>query len=167
MICCCTGHRPNGFPWKYGYNKEKQTLYEKELVNRIETYITDCGVTEFISGMALGVDMDFAMAVLRVREKCPHIRLHCAIPCRDQTRLWKEHSIALYKNILQQADSSFIISDNYTKTCMLERNRYMVDKSNYVFVVWNGECKGGTWYTMEYAKKLHKSIEILRLDKLI
>lgn len=50
---------------------------------------------------------------------------------------------------------------------MLERNRYMVDKSDYVFAIWNGERKGGTWYTMEYAKKLKRPVEVLRLDELI
>lgn len=149
MICCCTGHRPKGFPWKYGIDKEKQTLYEKELYERLERYITVNGITAFISGMALGADMDFAATVLLLREKYPYIRLHCAIPCRDQTRLWKEPYISLYNNILRQADSSVILSESYTRTCMLERNRYMVDKSDYVFAIWNGERKGGTWYTME------------------
>ena len=167
MICCCTGHRPKGFPWKYGIDKEKQTLYEKELYERLERYIIETGITEFISGMALGADMDYAAAVLLLREKYPYIRLHCAIPCRDQTRLLKEPYISLYNNILRQADSSVILSESYTRTCMLERNRYMVDKSDYVFAIWNGERKGGTWYTMEYAKKLKRPVEVLRLDELI
>ena len=85
MICCCTGHRPKGFPWKYGIDKEKQTLYEKELYERLERYIIETGITEFISGMALGADMDYAAAVLLLREKYPYIRLHCAIPCRPFT----------------------------------------------------------------------------------
>ena len=161
------GASPKRNLWKYGIDKEKQTLYEKELYERLERYIIGTGITEFISGMALGADMDYAAAVLLLREKYPYIRLHCAIPCRDQTRLRKEPYIPLYNNILRQADSSVILPESYTRTCLLERNRYMVDKSDYVFAIWNGERKGGTWYTMEYAKKLKRPVEVLRLDELI
>lgn len=59
------------------------------------------------------------------------------------------------------------LSEEYTRNCMLERNRYMVDKSDYVFAVWNGERHGGTWYTMQYANKRHKPLEILRLDEIL
>lgn len=165
--CCVTGHRPSGFPWIYGKENQSQATYKKILCEIIDWYISENDVTDFISGMALGADMDFAATVLLLREKYPYIRLHCAIPCRDQTRLWKESYISLYNNILRQADSSVILSESYTRTCMLERNRYMVDKSDYVFAVWNGERKGGTWYTMEYAKKLKRPVEVLRLDELI
>ena len=165
--CCVTGHRPSGFPWIYGKENQSQATYKKILCEIIDWYISENDVTDFISGMALGADMDFAATVLLLREKYPYIRLHCAIPCRDQTRLWKEPYISLYNNILRQADSFVILSESYTRTCMLDRNRYMVDKSDYVFAVWNGERKGGTWYTMEYAKKLKRPVEVLRLDELI
>lgn len=165
--CCVTGHRPSGFPWIYGKENQSQATYKKILCEIIDWYISENDVTDFISGMALGADMDFAATVLLLREKYPYIRLHCAIPCRDQTRLWKEPYISLYNNLLRQADSSVVLSESYTRTCMLERNRYMVDKSDYVFAVWNGERKGGTWYTMEYAKKLKRPVEVLRLDELI
>ena len=165
--CCVTGHRPSGFPWIYGKENQSQATYKKILCEIIDWYISENDVTDFISGMALGADMDFAATVLLLREKYPYIRLHCAIPCRDQTRLWKEPYISLYNNLLRQADSSVVLSESYTRTCMLERNRYMVDKSDYVFAIWNGERKGGTWYTMEYAKKLKRPVEVLRLDELI
>lgn len=90
MICCCTGHRPKGFPWKYGIDKEKQTLYEKELYERLERYIIETGITEFISGMALGADMDYAAAVLRCAKNTLISVCIAPSPARDQTRLWKE-----------------------------------------------------------------------------
>ena len=161
--CCVTGHRPSGFPWLYGEDSKFQSVYEKLLYERIESYITENNVTDFISGMALGVDMDFAAAVLKLRKKYSSIHLHCAIPCRDQTKLWNRHDVARYNKILKRADFSIIMSEKYTRNCMLERNRYMVDKSDYVFAVWNGERHGGTWYTIEYAKKNHKPVGILNL----
>lgn len=96
--CCVTGHRPSGFPWIYGKENQSQATYKKILCEIIDWYISENDVTDFISGMALGADMDFAATVLLLREKYPYIRLHCAIPCRDQTRLWKEPYISLYSD---------------------------------------------------------------------
>ena len=164
--CCITGHRPSGFPWLYGEDGKFQSVYEKLLFERIERYITESNVADFISGMALGVDMDFAAAVLKLRKKYSSIHLHCAIPCRNQTKLWNRRDVARYNKILKQADSSIVLSEEYTRNCMFERNRYMVDKSDYVFAVWNGEQHGGTWYTMEYACRQHKKLDILYLGEI-
>lgn len=165
MTCCYTGHRPNGFPWPYEKDKKRQALYEKSLHERIESYITERGVTDFICGMALGADTDFALSVLSLRKKYPYIRLHCAIPCRTQTRQWNTSEIARYNDILKHATSTVVLSEHYTRGCMFERNRYMVDNSDYLLAIWNGSRKGGTWYTLNYAQKRHKPIEILYLEE--
>ncbi len=78
--CCCTGHRPKGFPFKYGVDKQKHYSYLKTLAEKTELAITEYGITNFISGMAVGVDLDFAETVLNLRNKYP-ITLECAIPC--------------------------------------------------------------------------------------
>ena len=46
---------------------------------------------------------------------------------------------------------------------MFKRNRYMVDKSQMVIAVFNGEEKGGTWYTIKYAKNKNVQTEIIDL----
>lgn len=166
MICCCTGHRPQGFPWAYNVDKQKYKNYKKELLSIIEYLIKEKDVSEFISGMALGADSDFAECVLTLRKKYKYIRLRCAIPCRDQTRLWDKKDVLRYEKILKRADCSVVLSEHYTRSCMFERNRYMVDNSDYVLAVWNGEKKGGTWYTIDYASKKNKPIEVLDLNKI-
>ena len=67
--CCCTGHRPKGFPFKYGVDKQKHYSYQKTLAEKTELAITEYGITNFISGMAVGVDLDFAETVLNLRNK--------------------------------------------------------------------------------------------------
>ncbi len=163
--CCCTGHRPKGFPFKYGIDKHKHTVYLLTLEEKIELAITEYGITNFISGMALGVDMDFAETVLKLRNKYP-ITLECAIPCPNQTLKWNDKDKLRYDSILKRADETNFISERYTPECMLKRNRYMVDKSELVIAVFNGIQKGGTWYTINYAKKENKYIEIIELCKL-
>ena len=39
----------------------------------------------------------------------------------------------------------------------------MVDKSELVIAVFNGIERGGTWYTINYAKKKNKQVDILDL----
>lgn len=160
--CCCTGHRPKGFPFEYGVNKPKHTAYLKTLEEKTELAITEYGITNFISGMALGVDQDFAETVLKLRNDFP-ITLECAIPCPNQTLNWDVKDKLRYESILKRADEINIISERYTAECMLKRNRYMVDKSELIIAVFNGIKKGGTWYTIDYATKNNKRIEFIDL----
>lgn len=162
--CCCTGHRPKGFPFKYGVDKRKHNAYLQELEQKIKLVIAEYGITNFISGMAVGVDLDFAEIVLKFRNKYP-VTLECAVPCPDQTLKWNDKDKLRYDRILKCADKVNIISERYTPECMLKRNCYMVDKSELVIAVFNGIQKGGTWYTVCYAKSRKKHIEIIELCK--
>ncbi|MDE5548873.1 MAG: DUF1273 domain-containing protein [Clostridia bacterium] len=160
--CCCTGHRPKGFPFKYGIDKQKHNAYLLMLEEKIKFAITKYGITNFISGMAIGVDLDFAEIVLKLRNKYP-ITLECAIPCPNQTLKWNSTDKLRYESILKRADEINLISERYTPECMLKRNRYMVDKSELVIAVFNGIEQGGTWYTINYAKRVNKVIELINL----
>lgn len=46
-----------------------------------------------------------------------------------------------------------------TKKAYLDRNAFMVERSNTVIAFWNGE-KGGTWATVQLALKLHKQVHV-------
>ena len=165
--CCCAGHRPKGFPFEYGFDKPKHTAYLKTLEEKIKFAITEYGITNFISGMALGVDLDFAETVVKLKNDFP-ITLECAIPCPNQTLNWYDKDKLRYDSILKRADNVKLVSERYTAECMLKRNRYMVDKSELIIAVFNGIKKGGTWYTINYAKKENKVIvliELCRCDK--
>ena len=53
--CAFTGHRPGRFPW--GYNEDdKDCIALKEILTSEIIRLTDMGVTQFLSGMAEGVD---------------------------------------------------------------------------------------------------------------
>lgn len=161
-ICCCTGHRPKGFPFDYGKHGRKYKEYINRLKKKIELAITEYGITGFISGMAIGADLDFAETVLKLRKKYA-ITLECAIPCPNQTLKWNDKDKRRYERIIKRADEVNIISERYTPECMLNRNRYMVDKSELVIAVFNGKKEGGTWYTINYAKGKNKKIELIDL----
>ncbi len=47
-----------------------------------------------------------------------------------------------YKQILKQCDDKIILSKNYTKTCMNERNQFLVEHSSLCVACWNGKPSG-------------------------
>lgn len=159
--CCFTGHRPS----RLGFGENSPHC--AALKNKISALLTDLieqqGFTHFISGMALGVDMYAARAVLELKEKYPFITLECAIPCANQTKGWSLKDKTEYSAILSRCDNPVLLQQPYTPDCMQKRNRYMVDNSNLVLAVWNG-TPSGTGNTVKYAKA--KNVPVLLLDPL-
>ena len=111
---------------------------------------------------AVGFDALAATAVLKLKEKYPHIRLVMVLPCppEQQSSRWNDEQKKRYYKILGQADKVRILSPQYTDGCMLDRNRHMVDCSAYL-ICYLREQRGGTFYTVNYAEKC--GLEILRL----
>lgn len=158
MKMCVTGHRPNKM---YGYDiHNKQWTALKEKFKRI---LIENNCREAFSGMALGVDTVFALAVLELKEMHYDIKLCCAIPCKNQERKWDKESVDLYNFILSKADQVVYVSDEEYKPWlhqMQKRNEYMVDRVETVIAVWDGST-GGTYNCVKYAEECNK--EIIRI----
>ena len=77
--CAVTGHRPKKFPWEYDETDGRCILLRKALKNQI-IELVDAGFTDFLSGMAQGVDTWAALAVLELKENNPELKLHCVLP---------------------------------------------------------------------------------------
>ena len=161
-ICCVTGNRPQKFPWKYGEGTA-HNKYLAKMTRQIENLI-ESGYTYFISGGAIGVDMDFAEAVLQAKKRHKDIILEIAVPCRNQDLKWNKADKERYAKILGNADIVNVLSESYTSFCMQKRNEYMVNKSDLVIAFWNGEESGGTWNTINYAKRKSKQLLINSLS---
>ncbi len=142
MVCCFTGHRK--------IEPECMPALSLLLDHALDTLIHD-GVTEFRTGGAVGFDTLAALKVLEKKEKNPDLKLALYLPCRNQTEGWDEKSKAFYMHILGQADNVIYVRDRYIAGCMLERNRRMVQGSQFCI----GYCtrqKGGSAYTLSYAR---------------
>ncbi len=160
--CSFTGYRPSKLKFLFDKNSaEYKKLYEvltEEIIHLIEN-----GVTYFQTGMALGIDLMCAEIVIALKKKY-NVHLFCVIPCINQCQDWKKEDILLYNEIIESASGIYYTSNEcYTKGCMMIRNRYLVDNAEYVLAVYDGK-KGGTKYTLEYAKKNKKSIIIINPD---
>lgn len=158
--CAFTGHRPAKFPWKYDENDLRCMELKAILAQQIRK-LTTVGVTDFYTGMALGVDTWAATAVLDLRESNSAIRLHCVLPCEGQELTWRCNAQARYKYILGEADSVEYVKRFYDKTCMLERNRRLVNSAAFLLAVYNGEKRGGTAATVRYAQKAGRQIILI------
>ena len=120
------------------------------------------GVTDFISGGALGFDQIAAALVIAKKEMGYNVRLLFALPYRNHDEGWSAEQRQLYSNLLNEADEVQYISDEYGVGCMKKRNRYMVDNSAYCIcaMLRNGS---GTAQTVRYARQ--KGVTVVNVAK--
>ena len=154
---CFTGHRPQSILFLRDEESEKSLALKKQIRAEVIRLIETENVTHFISGMALGIDQICAEIVLELKEQYPSITLECAFPCKTQAVKWSEKSRKRYFTIIYQSDKKTMVQREYTYDCMMKRNKYMVDQSDFVIAVWNGS-KSGTGNTVAYAKSKDKKI---------
>lgn len=155
--CCFTGHRPKSL--RCGYNEEHlnckqiKILLQHEIIRLIDNF----AVTRFISGMAQGVDIWAAEIIIGLKEDYPEITLEAVLPCSSQTRGWNVKYRERYDRMLNLCDKVTCLQEEYSPNCMMKRNRYMVDMSDFVMAVWNGK-PSGTANTIKYAVKCGKQV---------
>jgi uncharacterized phage-like protein YoqJ len=151
LSCCFSGHRRMSLGQAFSaYSTLLKTI--NELISR--------GVINYYCGGALGFDLLAGEAVVALRREHPEIRLYMVLPCRDQDALWRPRDRQRYAALLSEADEITYVSDVYTNTCMMERNRKLVAGSN-VCVCYLTKESGGTYYTVGQAYKA--GLEIINL----
>ncbi len=167
MVCCVTGHRPKGFPFSRDEDDLANVEYEEVLRQSIVKLVHQ-GYFDFVAGMAEGADMDFAETVLFVKNSMEYdcITMEAALPC--PVSMPQKPTVFHYRRdaVLKACDRVTAVSPCYHKGCMQKRNQYMVDKADLVLAIWNGECSGGTWGTIKYARKRNKPILYIMLKKM-
>lgn len=151
--CCFTGHR------KLPANKIKQIITN---LNREIDSLIEQGVTDFISGGALGFDQIAASLILAKKEMGASVRLIFALPCKNQDERWSNEEKKLYQSLLNQADEIIYVSAEYTNDCMKKRNYYMVDHSAYCICALL-HSRSGTSQTVSYALK--KGVSVINVAK--
>ena len=99
------------------------------------------GADTFYCGMALGFDLYCCELLLRLREDSPRAK-------------------EKYEALLSACDEKIVLHEKYENGCMFERNRCMVDRCDVLLAYLETE-RGGTFYTVNYAKKRGKRIVFL------
>lgn len=158
--CCFSGHRPDKLPWGTDETAPGCIALKNSISREIKS-LYDRGYRCFISGMARGTDLYFAEEVLTLREKNPDLSLECALPCRTQSDSWPDVDQRRWRTVLDSANQTTLVQQNYDRWCMHRRDRYLVDRASVILAAYNG-TPGGTMYTLNYA--MEQKLEILLLD---
>ena len=153
-----TGYRPQKLPF-FAEDDPLCVELKARLTAQIEKLI-ESGASEFFSGMALGVDIWSAEAVLSMKERHPHIKLIAVLPCRGQEVKWNSADQLRYREVLNRCDKVICISEKYTNDCMMKRNRALVELCDLLIAVYDGK-PGGTKHTVDYAAKCRKKTIVI------
>lgn len=146
MIISGTGHRPNKIE-AYGVQAYPGSFAYDRLVSLSTSILEAEKADKVISGMALGFDMALAQAAIY-----SGIPFTAAIPFRGQEGKWPQSSQEYYQKLLNQADEIEEVSPpGYEAKKMHVRNEWMVNHSDKVIALWNGDLSGGTASCVKYA----------------
>ena len=138
-----TGHRDF-------YRTDGSRAFE-ELKDTIRIFIKK-GYKYFVAGGAIGFDTMAAKCVLKLKSEGEDISLILMLPCRDQDAKWSEWERRKYRKMLSLADKVIYTAEEYSRGCMLARDRAMVDCSS-ACIAYCKRYSGGTAYTVGYASK--------------
>ena len=102
--------------------------------------------------MASGFDIIASEVVLKFKEQQPDIKLLAVVPFEEQEKTYSNEWKSRYDAVLASCDEVIVLSREYHAGCYQNRNKYMVDNSDYV-VTWYDGKQGGTRNTLNYAQK--------------
>lgn len=133
----------------------------KRLHEEIDKLI-DNGVTNFISGGAIGFDTICSSLIISKKQQGADVRLVFALPCRNQDKKWTDRQKQLYRSLLAEADEIIYVSNEYAPDCMEKRNYFMVENSAYCICALVKNTSG-TGQSVRYAKK--QGLHIINVAK--
>lgn len=138
--CAFTGHR---------FLDESFSL--KTLQKEIERLIKEENVNCFYCGMAMGFDLIAGETIVKLKKKYP-IKLIACVPFYEQEKYFSVKDKIRYFDLLEKCDERLLVSEKYYKGCLLKRNRYMANKSDFL-IAYLRKDNGGTAYTVNYFKQ--------------
>ena len=150
--CAFTGYRPQKMPFGYDESDPRCVEFKEKLRETIEALIGE-GYAHFLSGGAQGMDQFAAEIVVELKEKYPWIKLEMVSPFDGQAAKWPVSSRLRLAYLYDAADIVTPVSHEYTKGCMFQRNRYLVDHADLLLAAYDGQ-PGGTAMTCGYAEEM-------------
>lgn len=115
-----------------------------------------------IPGMAEGVDIWAAEAVLTLCRYFPDIELMAVLPFRGQRETMKADYKTRYDRILEKASEQILICEKYTPGCYKARNYFLVEQSDALLAVYSqSNARSGTGQTVRRALAEGKEVHFI------
>lgn len=144
MILAITGHRPHKLG---GYYLPNPVASEVQI--KLAESLDIMKPEKVLTGMALGVDQ--WMALICIEKRIP---FEAVIPFFGFDSKWPPQSQESYRWLLSKAAWTRTLSDGpYDPALLHQRNEYLVDHCDTLLAVWDGQPRGGTASTVNYAKR--------------
>lgn len=137
-----------------------------ELLTRAINFAYSEGCREFFAGGAVGFDTYAAREVVKFRMSHPDIKLILLLPCIEQDKGWSDKQRDNYSYVLSLADEVVYVRDEYTSTCMKERNARLAKECD-ILIAYLCKSASGAGQTVRLAEHLGKRVYNLypTLDK--
>ena len=143
MILSCTGHRPHRLG---GYS----LMVELRLQRLASTFLERLVPSKVLTGMALG--WDTAVAHECRLAQIPYVAV---LPFPTQSKRWSMHARDRYYDLLRTAEDIHVVQDDPPAAgdvaAFHARNCWMVDNSEHLLALWDGDATGGTYHCVLYA----------------
>ncbi len=160
-----TGHRPSrlaGYDLAHPFYGRLQSKLQQIIIDglSVHRHLT------LHSGMALGADTVWSMAILRMREQHPD-RIHfvAEVPVMTQPDRWPSKlDRDRWAQHLADADLVSVYAQKYHVGCLWARNKGMIDAADLLLAVHDDTSSGGTSGAMDYAKRTGKQVFVLSPD---
>lgn len=168
IVLSLTGHRPtklDGYKL-FGSNQMLRPYYQR-LYNRLVVAITNAlakyDTVECHSGMALGADTIWALAIAAMKQQYPNrVTFVAEIPDYNQPSRWFGADQARWQELIDQADSINTYASqnpNRSYTYILnQRNIGMIQACDVLIAIYDGISTGGTANGVRDGKRLGKRI---------
>lgn len=147
-----TGHRPQHL------DAGEQAWSQAALASAAWRLRSVYGTTHGISGLALGADTWWALAVL-----ASGMHLHIHVPFLDQPKKWPAADQAMWAELRRRAKTEKVIGGQEFDVKMLHaRNDSMLNDAELVVALYKPGTKGGTASAVDKARK--RGLPLLLLD---
>lgn len=168
VVISLTGHRPDKLA---GYNLN-QPYYHKlksKLVAIIESALEKSRFVECHSGMALGADTVWSMAILECKDKYPdRIKFVAEIPDYNQPSRWiGKEDRERWQEHIDRAEEINTYNQNDGKSyayVLNQRNIGMISACDILIAIYNGDKTGGTANGVKDGVRLNKHIVTIHPD---
>ncbi|MFN2745643.1 MULTISPECIES: DUF1273 domain-containing protein [Bacillus] len=152
-VLAVTGYKP----FEIGvFKQDDQALFyiKKAIENRMLALLDEGLEWILISGQ-LGAEIWTAQVAFSLQEEYPELKVAVITPFLEQEKNWNEKNKELYEDVLAQSDYTESLTHRpYESPVQFrQKNRFFIEKSDGLLILYDEEVEGSPVYMLNEAKK--------------